>query len=251
VRAVPDARAADRIRFPISDIPFPISIGNRQSAFGIPRAALLAATVLACGCVPTCIVPEPPRVNAFRSHVLARMVRPRVLVLPFRYLDQEAAQAITEAFILELEKTQAVEVVSPYTEAGKALEGIQVWDNGGLDVRALTTLRRSHRVDALAIGQVTQYRPFDPPVLGLRVQVVATRTGAVLWGAEGCFDARESGVRALMQRFHDCRLETGERSFGWEVLLSSPRHYAQFVAHQLVATLEAPRPSVVAAARPK
>jgi hypothetical protein len=185
-------------------------------------------------------------VNAYRSPALERMGRRRVLVLPFRDADRGAARTITEAFALEVEKTQALEVVSPYGPASKILEQLTIWDNGGLDVRALTTLRRRFDLDALALGTITQYRAYDPPVLGLRVQVVSARTGGVLWAAEGCFDAREAGVRHLMERFHAQRLEHGERNYGWQILLSSPRHYAQFVANQLVATLRPEPPATVA-----
>ena len=93
-------------------------------------------------------------------------------------------------------------------------------------------------MDALALGHVTQYRAYDPPVLGLRVQIVSTGSGGVLCGAEGCFDAREAGVQASMQRFHGQHLDTDDRSYGWKLLLASPRHYAQFVMHELLATLE-------------
>jgi len=214
----------------------------------LSRLAPLAAA-LALGCT---LPPPPqrhalPRLSAFRSPALARLGRLRVLVLPFRHTESGVTRSITEAFTLELEKTQALEVVSPYGAAAKTLEGLSVWEDGGVDVRALSILRRRLDVDALAIGRVTQYRPYDPPVLGLRVQVISARTGGVLWGAEGCFDAREAGVRDQMQRFHARRLDASPRSYGWQLLLSSPRHYAQFVAHELVATFEAGHPAAVAA----
>lgn len=215
------------------------------------RALLPIAASIALGCFPPTdrrprITSEPPWVSTYRAPALYATGRQRVLVLPFRHLDQEAADCVTESFALELEKTQALEVVSPDDPEAKRLEQIKVWENGGLEVAALTTLRRQFKVDAVALGHVTQYRPYDPPVLGLRVQVVSTRTGAVLWGAEGCFDARDSGVRAMLERFYEHRLDDADRNYGWKLLLASPRHYAQFVAHQLVATLKATRPAAMA-----
>jgi hypothetical protein len=172
----------------------------------------------------------------------------RVLVLPFRHADARAARAVTEAFALELAKSQAFEVLSPDDPSCQALGGLKLWDNGGLDLRAMTTLRRRCKVEGLVLGHITHYRAYAPPVLGLRVQVVSARSGAVLWGAEGHFDARQESVRALARHFHDRVLDASGRSYGWSVVLDSPRHYAQFVSQQLVATLRADRTHV--AARP-
>ena len=199
--------------------------------------------LLALGCVEL-FAPaprQPIRINTYRSRLLGQLGRQRVLILPFRHLEQEAAQGITEAFALELEKAQIVEVISPEGPAARLLERLAVWNNGGRDIHCLNTLRQQYKVGAVAVGCVTQYRPYDPPVLGLRVQVISTRTGSVLWGAEGCFDAREASVQAEMERFYKDYLEVEGRAYGWKLLLTSPRHYAQFVAHQLVATFAPPR----------
>ncbi|MFP4055835.1 MAG: hypothetical protein ACLF0G_03080 [Candidatus Brocadiia bacterium] len=204
------------------------------------RAALLPlAMALLAGCGGPLFAPPPPEVSIYRSPELGRNGRERVLVLPFRHRDEGVSRAVTEAFALELAKTQAFEVISPEDpQAGPAAD-TPLWDDGGLDVPALVALRRRLNVQALVLGHVTHYRPYDPPVLGLRVQVVSTRSGSVLWGAEACFDAREEGVRALMRKFHGRRLSDQAETYGWRILLDSPRHYAQFVSRQLVATLGA------------
>jgi len=181
--------------------------------------------------------PPPPRVIVYRSRILPNATRLRVLVLPFRHLDPSASRAVTSAFVLELEKSQMFEVISPYGQAAPVLDEVRTWQEGGLDVRGLIAVRRRLGVDALVLGHVLDYRPFDPQILSLRVQIVSTRTGAVLGGAEACFDARESGVQAAMKCFHEHRLEGPDRPSDWRLLLASPWHYAQFVSHCLVKAL--------------
>lgn len=211
-----------------------------------PAVLVPAALLAVLGCAPAVgVPPEPPAVNTYRSPKLDGMERRKVLVVPFRHADDAVARAVTEAFALELEKTLFFEVVSPYGPAAKDFEGLRVWMDGGLEIRSLTALRRRFKVDAVAVGQVTQYRAYDPPVLGMRAQVVSARSGIVLWGTEGCFDAREAGVRTLVRHFYSRCLATPERSHGWKIVLSSPRYYAQFVAHQLVSTLDPPRSLLV------
>jgi len=205
------------------------------------RALLLPlAAALLVGCAQAPVVPKPtrwPELRAYRSPALARGARRRALVLPFRHDDHSVSQWITAAFTLELEKKNAFDLLPPDGLQAKATDRLALWDGHCLDVRALTALRRRLKVDAIVVGHVLHYRPYDPPVLSVRVQVVSTHSGGVLWGAEGAFDAREAGVQRLMQRFHYAHLEETGRGLGWRLLLSSPRHFAQFVAHELVATL--------------
>ena len=201
------------------------------------------AVLLALGCMPPELPIEVrpavlPDIRAYRSRALARAGRLRVLVLPFRHDDRTVSHAVTEAFALELAKTQCFEIVPADGPEAQVVERLSVWEDGGLDVHGLTVLRRRLSVGAVVAGTILHYRPYNPPILGLRAQIVSTRTGGVLWGAEGTFDASEAGVQYLMEQYHDLWLEDQPRSLGWRILLHSPRRFNQFVAHQLVATVE-------------
>lgn len=213
-----------------------------------PNPLLPLAALLVAGCAKT---PPPikqlyqspapmPKVKAHLSPGLPAR-RLRALVLPFRSPNAEAIRTVTGGFAVELEKTQAFEGISPNGQGEAIARRFPVWQPGGLDIQMLVDLRRRHRIGALILGHVTHFRPYNPPVLGLRVQAVSTRTGSVLWAVEGCFDARDEGVRKLMRRYYRENLEGDGHQHGWTLLLESPRHYTQFVAHQLCATLGPPR----------
>jgi len=219
-----------------------------RGALLIPLAALLTAA----GCAPkvVCEPPKPvvlPQVRAYHGADLVGGGRLRTLVLPFHHSDRAATASVTEAFALELAKAQHFEVLPPDGPEAAMAEQLGAWDGNALDVHALTVLRQRLRVDALICGRILRHRAYSPPILGVRVQAVSTRTGGVLWGAEGTFDA---GAQYLMTRFHDLWLEDAPRSLGWKVLLHSPRLFNQFVAHQLVASIE-PTEIPTLAATPK
>jgi hypothetical protein len=67
----------------------------------------------------------PPRVTVYRSRLLPNATRMRVLVLPFRHLDPSASRAVTSAFVLELQKSQMFEVLSPYGQAAPVLDEVR------------------------------------------------------------------------------------------------------------------------------
>jgi len=216
------------------------------------RALWPIAALVVLGCeMPALYSPPPPKIGAYRSHALVKLKRPRTLVLPLRHADPEASRQITEALVLELQKSQAVEAISPYGPETEFLKNLTVWRDGALDVRALTTLRKRLGVDAVVAGILTGYRPYEPPLVGLKVQLLSARTGRVLWGAETCLDARDGGVKALMRHYYAERIADGSRSYGWQILLTSPRHFAQFVAHEVVATLAPPEPPVLLSLKPR
>ena len=208
------------------------------------RALWPALAIVALGCeVPHFYYPPPPpKIGAYRSHALARLRRPRTLVLPLRHPNKEAARLVTEALVIELQKSQIVEAISPYAPEAGFVENLKVWRDGALDVRALTTIRTRLGADAVLVGTITDYRPYEPPLVGLRVQLVSARTGKVLWGAETCLDARDGGVKTLMRHYYARRLSDGGRGYGWQILLTSPSHFAQFVAYEVVSTLSTPEP---------
>jgi len=219
-----------------------------------PIRLLPLALLLAIGCMPMDDIEprqrsaQPPEVRFYRAKALDSGRPLRILVLPFRHGDDTTSRSVTAAFALEMEKDQTFEVIAADSQERKVAERLNLWDGDCLDVHALTALRRRCKIDAVALGHVLRYRPYDPPVLSVRVRAISTRTGAVLWGAEAAFDARDAGVQQLMERFYDKQLAFARRGLGWQLLLSSPRHYTQFVAHELVATLRpAPTPTPVVA----
>lgn len=220
-------------------------------ALAVALAAPLVL-VIGCGRIPRGEPPRPvvlPEVRAYHADSLDRAGRLRALVLPFRHADRAASESVTQAFALELAKAQHVEVLPDDGPAAELGQQLGVWDGQCLDIHALTVLRRRLRVDAVVCGSILRYRPYSPPILGLRVQLVSTRTGGVLWGAEGTFDASNAGTQYLMEKFYELWMEDTPRSLGWRVLLHSPRQFNQFVVHQLVESIEPTEIPAVASTR--
>ncbi|MDR4509765.1 MAG: hypothetical protein MRJ65_16285 [Candidatus Brocadiaceae bacterium] len=162
----------------------------------------------------------------------------RVLLLPFEYdVDREAViDEVTEAFAVELRKIGQFEIVLPLENKSVASLKHEIWVKGSFDIHTIIMLQKQYDVDAIIFGEITHYRPYEPMSLGVKVGMVSTDNGAVLWSADGVFDSNENEVAELVQHYFE---STHQKTalYGWKLILLSMRRYSQFVANQITATL--------------
>ncbi len=100
----------------------------------------------------------------------------RVAVLPFVNQSQEPTldtTAVTLAYHNELQKLPGFEV-KPVGVVKAQLEALQLELNGGTDFQALA---QHLDVDVIVLGSVTEYTPYYPPRLGMRVHWYAANPG--------------------------------------------------------------------------
>ncbi|MBI5306780.1 MAG: hypothetical protein HZB37_00145 [Planctomycetes bacterium] len=162
----------------------------------------------------------------------------RVLLLPFEYTtDREAViDEVTEAFVVELRKIGSFEVVVPTGDKTLLFSEQEVWVKGSINFASVLTLRRKYDVDAIIFGNITHYRPYEPMLLGVKIGMISTDTGEVVWSADGVFDSNENDVAELVKQYFE---NTHQKSslYGWKLILLSMRRYSQFVANQLTETI--------------
>lgn len=163
----------------------------------------------------------------------------RVLLLPFEYnVDREAIiDEVTEAFAVELRKIGSFEVVVPSGNNAPLTTEQGIWDKGSINLNTLLTLRKNYDADAIVFGNITHYRPYEPMLLGVKVGMISTDTGGVVWSADGVFDSNENEVAELVKHYFE---STHQKSalYGWKLILLSMRRYSQFVANQITETLQ-------------
>jgi len=195
------------------------------------------------GCSPqhvalSLVRPARAPVNYYRAAGLRAERLQRVALAPFEPgpADERAAQTVTQAFSHELAKLGRFEVVFPPTEPGFFLPHTGLKPDGTIDVDALVRARKQLRVDAFLIGTVTAYKAYDPPLLGLKVQLVSATSGEVLWAADSTLDGSEPNVRRLARTYHG-QHEDDDTLYGWRAVLVSPTRYARFFCFHILSTL--------------
>lgn len=123
---------------------------------------LFAFALLGAGGLPGCVIVQPVVSNPLPNVT-------RVAVAPFQNQSTEAAAdvlLVTEAYFSELQQVPGFEVVPVGVTARKIEElGLKLHSP-----RDALQLARVLGVDAVVIGSITMYDPYDPPRLGLHVE---------------------------------------------------------------------------------
>ena len=183
---------------------------------------------------------EPLIVSYNKSDELYKSNIRRIIVIPFAYESdrEEVVKEVTESITMELQKTGEFDVVLPYENIGLFLEGRQVWDKGLIKGEILTEARRRFGADAVIWGTITHYKPYKPLVLGLKLGMINTDTGSLLWSFDGVFDSNETKVTNMVKSYFENSSQQGQSIYGWEIMLLSMGQYTHFVANQIVSTLK-------------
>ena len=183
---------------------------------------------------------EPLVVSYNKSAELFNSNIRRVIVMPFTYESEreEIVKDVTESFALELQKTGDFDVVLPREHMGLFAEGRELWSKGTIKGRFLLEARKQFGADAIISGEITHYKPYQPLVLGLKLGMINTDTGVLLWSFDGVFDSNEPKVTDMVKGYFENSSQKEQSVYGWEIMLLSMRQYTRFVAGLVVSTLK-------------
>jgi hypothetical protein len=204
------------------------------------RLALAAAVALGTplGCT---LVPGTPQVQPVPAYFAGERdvdrVR-RVMVLPFEVAPGVYANPadLREVLVAELAKLRRFELV-PLPLGNDADELLyQQMSRGRISAEVLAELGTRYGIDGVLLGTITGYRPYTPPHLGVRLQLISLHTGAAVWATEVFYDAGNAATAADIEHFTYTVLAPESSMHGWELALISPNRFASFVFHRVVAT---------------
>lgn len=199
-------------------------------------ATAAAAALLAAGC--TMSVPEPKPVPAYFGRPSDVDAVRRVMVLTFDTAPGVHADTamLRDAFLSELVKVQQFELVPLPEGAGEDAEVYESLRRGRISIEALTALGQRYDLDGVLLGTVTAYRPYKPPYLGLRVQLVSLHSATAVWAVEAIYDASDAQSIEDMRHYAQSYLAKEDSLHGWELILISPARFAAYVSHRVVGT---------------
>jgi hypothetical protein len=163
----------------------------------------------------------------------------RVLLLPFTIESQrdKVVDEVTEAFNIELQKSSKFEIIVPQGFQDILSQQKDIWNRGLIRYETIEEAKRRYKVDAIIFGTITQYQPYEPPVLGIKIGMFSAVSGNIMWSSDAIFDSSEASVIKLVKTYYKEHYKRKQSLYGWKIILLSMKRYAQFAAHYMVDSL--------------
>lgn len=203
----------------------------------------LKLTVLIAVCalalVSGCTAQKRQHCATYISGGLDTDIPRRVIVVPFdgRECSRAARMIATDAMSLELQGALLCDVIPAPVDDERLMAEIGLWKSGRVDPDSLIAAQKTYGADAFVFGTLTQYKPYDPPIMGIKVRMLSARTGDVLWACEAVFDAHAPDVRKAAKRA--MKRAGPKRWLGTDdIVFMSPRYFSRFVASEIVRPLK-------------
>jgi hypothetical protein len=177
----------------------------------------------------------PEQRNYFSEQTQGTPMR-RVAVLPVHNegYSGEYLRSIDSEFSGELIKRSLFEVVPVGRQQLESVIGMrQLASVEVLPSNLLLKLREHLGVDGVLFIDLTQFSPYQPVSMGVRMKLVDVSTGQIRWAYDSLFDASNPAV-AQSARRHQINASESVRPIpgdGGSVLLS-PTLFSQYVAAQ-------------------
>lgn len=105
-----------------------------------------------------------------------------------------------------------------------------------ISTEAMVKLCDRYALDGLFVGSVTAWRPYTPPHLGLRTQLISVHSGSSIWAVDTIFDSSDRSTISDLQHYVLKTQRDDGNLHGWEMTLLSPSKFTNFVAHRCVGT---------------
>ena len=204
-----------------------------------PQTGAIAALALLCtGCALLPTVPSRQDVPAFFADAAEIAVVRRIMVLPFASEPGVTAETnmLRSTFLAELAKIHRFEIVPLPNGADEASKLYRSLLHGRISTETLAALGQRYNLDGVLLGTVTGYRPYKPPQLGLRVQLLSLHSATAVWAAEAYYDTSDATTVLDVRHYTKSYLAERDSLHGWELILISPERFAAFVAHRIIGT---------------
>ncbi len=163
----------------------------------------------------------------------------RVLVLPIQAtkMTTKVRKDLEATLISELTSQGRFQVLRMDTATTEGKEIYPTERRGKIDPDLVVDLGRRYQADALLLTRVTQWFPYKPPRLGLRLQLVSVHSGKVIWAVDQTWDAGTERTRLDLIDYARTTLAPQANMHGWEFLMLSPRRFGRFAIRRSVSTL--------------
>ncbi len=204
---------------------------------------LSGVVIMVIGCATD---PQPPPQPCYSYYLAPSFLTPtspavrRVVLLPMenRTFYAYASIEFRDVLVAEMRSAGLFEVVSLPEETTQSWYR-SVHSQGRFQEDALVELAKQHQADAVVFSSLTDYHPYWPPRVGVKLHIVSTHEAVTLASIDGLWDAKNEPVALDAQNFY-CQLSPKSTLIRPDTILYAPSYFQKFVAHQIVGALDPP-----------
>jgi hypothetical protein len=163
----------------------------------------------------------------------------RVVVAPFQDGTGSPPQteAVRQALMRALAKRQRFEMIAVGEQELREFLPPATFESGVIPRDVLLAAARRYRADGVLFGVLTQFRPYEPLLIGMTVELASVGTGEVVWSASGLYDAATRSVTQDVNNYADRELAGTASLEGWRIILMSPSRFTEYACARMAETL--------------
>jgi hypothetical protein len=163
----------------------------------------------------------------------------RVVVPPFQDETGSAQQAevVRLALMRALGKRQRFEMIPVGEHELREFLPPATFESGIIPRDVLLAAARRYRADGVLFGVLTQFRPYEPLVVGMSVELAAVNTGEVVWSSSGLYDAATRAVTQDVHNYSNTELAKTSSLEGWRIILMSPSRFTEYACARVAETM--------------
>ena len=148
----------------------------------------------------------------------------------------ELSTNLTEAITEAIRKRHLFSLSTLY-RAEPAWRKLDLNGSSSYSLEELSVIRQQSKADAVLFGRITQYHPYPHLLVALHLKLIDLRNGKLLWATEQVWDSTDKRVERRMRLYFNTRMRAGFQPLDWEILITSPRAFNNFVACEVAQTL--------------
>ncbi len=205
---------------------------------------MVMASLLCSGCAHTrssgpATAYKPTNVYLRLPTLPEHLHRVALLPMPRTSADstiESGIQTLEPIVASELRKRQGFEVVVVSREDLKAWTGKEAWSSAEeLPEDALQRIQKAAGCQAVIFAELTEFQPYPPLAVGLRMRLVECATGSAWWAVDEVLNAGSSTIAESAKEYG--RSELHLTSQNDVTMLQTPRRFGQFAAWALLSSL--------------
>lgn len=163
----------------------------------------------------------------------------RIVVMPFHNAEQVGSSAATlnQAMSAAWRELGAFEVINATLAERDQLVPVDAFRTRNIDSDILRRVFEAFKADAVLIGRIEVFDPYDPVTIGVQAALVSCLNGAIVWTGGGHFDGARKQIQDDIEHWHQHAVGSDYQSVaGWRAALHSPKLFARYVSDRLAVT---------------